>query len=317
MVSSRGEQAKHHLNWQRTTVHGRPASYGVAGGGTPVVFLHGWGLAHRSYKRALKYLVAQNLRVYAPALPGGGGTASLPGDELNLAGYARWVAEFMHVVGIEEPVTLIGHSFGGGVAIRTAHDAPNWVARLVLVNSIGGAAWTDGKGVIRAIAERPWWDWGLHLREDVMPLRQITRVLPVITEDLLPNLLHDPAAIWRAAQIARTADLTAELEELKRRQLPVVIVWSKNDNVIPRASLATLRAALGDPQLITVPGSHSWVISDPRAFGEVITNLIAVPAELDPPPARRLGQHPSAPDALTDEPGGPASGRGGATAEPA
>ncbi|HEY2764221.1 MAG TPA: alpha/beta hydrolase [Pseudonocardiaceae bacterium] len=304
MASTEGE---HHLEWLNTVVRARPASYGVAGDGPPLVFLHGWGLGHRSYKRALKRLVAQHLRVYAPALPGGGGTAGLPAAELSLAGYASWVSEFIRAVGIVEPVTLIGHSFGGGVAIRTAYDAPAQIARLVLVNSIGGSAWTDGKGVVRAIAERPWWDWGLHLREDVMPLRQITRVLPVITEDLLPNLLHDPAAIWRAAYIARTADLTAELEELKRRRLPVVIVWSNDDNVIPRASLATLRTALGDPELITVPGSHGWVFSDPARFAEVITNLIVIPPGLESM-SELSGEH--------GEPGdGPVGGR--ATAEPA
>jgi len=314
MVSPWGERAEHHLEWRDTAVQGRPASYGVAGTGPPVVFLHGWGLAQRSYKRALKRLVAADLRVYAPALPGGGGTAGLPAAELSLVGYAAWVADFIEAVGIEEPVTLIGHSFGGGVAIRTAHDAPSRVARLVLVNSIGGSAWTDGKGVIRAIAERPWWDWGLHLREDVLPWRQITRVLPVITEDLLPNLLHDPAAIWRAAKIARTADLTTELEELKRRRLPVVIVWSKDDNVIPRASLATLRAALGDPELITVPGNHGWVIGNPELFAEVITNLLVVPPEIEPPRTLRpmAASAPDEPDGARD---GPRDG--GATAETA
>jgi pimeloyl-ACP methyl ester carboxylesterase len=155
----------------------------------------------------------------------------------------------------------------------------------------------------------------LHLREDVLPLRQITRVLPVITEDLLPNLLHDPAAIWRAAHIARTADLTAELEELKRRRLPVVIVWSKGDNVIPRASLATLRAALGDPQLITVEGSHSWMISDPQTFGEVITNLVTVPPGLDPATGRQPGRPTPTPEELSGQ--GEAPSQGGATAEPA
>lgn len=313
MESAGGARAYHHLEWRNTTVQGRTASYGVAGAGAPVVFLHGWGLAHRSYKRALKHLVAGHLRVYAPALPGGGGTAGLPAAELSLPGYAAWVAEFIQVV-VAEPVTLIGHSFGGGVAIRTAHDAPSGVARLVLVNSIGGSAWTDGKGVIRAIAERPWWDWGLHLREDVLPLRQITRVLPVITEDLLPNLLHDPGAIWRAAKIARTADLTAELEELKRRRLPVVIVWSKDDNVIPRASLATLRAALGEPELVTVPGNHSWVISDPQMFGEVITNLITLPPGIDEAVSLRPGTAPP-PEDLGQQRQKPPDGD--ATAEPA
>jgi pimeloyl-ACP methyl ester carboxylesterase len=300
---------EHHLAWQRTTVQGRTAAYGVAGDGPPVVFLHGWGLAHHSYKRSLKRLVANHLRVYAPAMPGGGGTASLPPADHSLPGYGQWVADFIEAMGIEEPVTLIGHSFGGGVAIQAAHDSPKYVGQLILINSIGGSAWTDGKGVIRAIAERPWWDWGLHLREDILPLRQITRVLPVISQDVLPNLLHDPAAMWRAARIARNADLTVELEELKRRRLPVVIVWSKDDNVIPRASLATLRAALGDAEMITVPGNHSWVVSDPDTFGEVITNLIGVTAELDPAappldirpaPERMVG--PADDDGITAEP---------------
>lgn len=307
MMSTWGGHNEHHLVWERATVQDRPATYGVAGEGPPVVFLHGWGLGHRSYKRSLKRLVAHGLRVYAPAMPGGGGTASLPSEDLSLVGYGRWVADFIDAVGIDEPVTLIGHSFGGGVAIRTAHDSPDHVARLVLVNSIGGSAWADGKGVIRAIAERPWWDWGLHLREDILPLRQLTRVLPVISEDVLPNLWRDPAAIWRAARIARSADLTVELEELKRRRLPVVIVWSNDDNVIPRASLATLRAALGGAEPVTVPGNHSWVLSDPDTFGEVITNVIGVADELDagPPLDLRRGDSADPPD------------DGGAAAEPA
>ncbi len=67
-----------HLEWRTTAVCGRPACYGVAGQGPPLVFLHGWGLAQHAYKRALKRLVAHGLRVFAPGLPGFGGTADLP-----------------------------------------------------------------------------------------------------------------------------------------------------------------------------------------------------------------------------------------------
>ena len=34
--------------------------------------------------------------------------------------------------------------------------------------------------------------------------------------------------------------------------------------------------ALGDPLAITVAGTHSWMIADPDAFGEVITNVLPV-----------------------------------------
>lgn len=261
------------LAWRTVIVDGRPAAYGVAGEGSPLVFLHGWALTHQTYRRALRRLIGQGLRVYAPALPGFGDTAELPDNEVSLPGYARWLDGFMAAVGIDVPATLVGHSFGGGVAIQTAHDWPGRAARLILVNSIGGSAWRRG-AVIRSMRERPLWDWGLHLQADVLPLRQLTRVVPVILADALPNLLRHPRTIQRVAHLARTADMSDELEELKRRRLPVVILWGQQDTVIPRASVESLRAALGDPKLITVPGNHTWLLADPQGFGEIITNVI-------------------------------------------
>jgi pimeloyl-ACP methyl ester carboxylesterase len=284
---SREETADHRLSWHTIGVDGRPAEYGTAGDGPPLVFLHGWALTNHTYRRALRRLTGQGLRVYAPALPGFGGTAELPGDELSLAGYARWLDGFMMAVGIDAPVTLVGHSFGGGVAVQTAHDWPQRVARLILVNSIGGAAWSQHGGIVRSMRERPLWDWGLHLPADLLPMRQLTRVVPVILADAVPNLLRNPRTIWHVAHLARTADLTGQLEELKRRRLPVVILWGQQDKVIPRASIESLRAALGDPKLITVPGNHTWLLADPNGFGEIITNVIgaAPPAPGDAAPS--------------------------------
>src|SRR4030088_1750710 len=136
-----------HLVWQRTIVDGRVALYGTAGEGLPVLFLHGWALGQHAYKRALKRLVHLGCQVFAPALPGFGGTADLPKSEFSLAGFAAWVDGFLTAVDIDEPVFLIGHSFGGGVAIQTASDFPDRVRSLVLVNSLGGS-----------MAGRPIWD---------------------------------------------------------------------------------------------------------------------------------------------------------------
>src|SRR3954454_1387104 len=116
-----------HLVWTRTTVRGRTAMYGVAGDGIPVLFLHGWGLGQHTYKRVLKRLVHLGCPVFAPAMPGFGGTADLPEPHLSFAGYAPWVDEFLRSVNVTEPVFLVGHSFGGGVAIKLAHDHPERV----------------------------------------------------------------------------------------------------------------------------------------------------------------------------------------------
>ncbi|HVF76156.1 MAG TPA: alpha/beta hydrolase [Acidimicrobiales bacterium] len=265
-----------HLAWQRTTVEGRPALYGVAGEGVPVVFLHGWGLGQHSYKRALKRLVKLGCRVYAPALPGFGGTADLPGEHFSFEGYATWVDRFLEAVGLDEPAFVVGHSFGGAVAIKLAHDHPERVRTLVLVNSIGGSAWTSATGGTgRSMADRPLWDWGIHFPRDLLDPARITRVLPVVLEDALPNVVRNPRALWKVANLVRQADLTGELEQLKRRKLPVVVLWGEKDGIVPRASFDALCAAIGSEGEV-VGGSHSWLLADPDAFGEVMTNVIAV-----------------------------------------
>src|SRR5579864_8963886 len=93
-----------HLVWHHTTVDGRLALYGVAGEGMPVVFLHGWALGQHAYRRALKRLAHLGCRVYAPALPGFGGTADLAPDDFSFAGYGRWVAAFLDAMEVEGPV---------------------------------------------------------------------------------------------------------------------------------------------------------------------------------------------------------------------
>src|SRR5947207_1051713 len=142
-----------HLVWRKAQVAGRQALYGVAGEGLPVVFLHGWALGQHAYKRSLKRLVAMGCEVFAPAMPGFGGSADLPGHEFSLAGYARWVDGFLDAVGIEERVFVIGHSFGGGVAIQFAHDFPERIRTLVLVNSVGGSVWAKHGSTVRSMAE--------------------------------------------------------------------------------------------------------------------------------------------------------------------
>lgn len=276
-MASAPQPPNDHLVWKSTTVHGRPALYGVAGAGLPVVFVHGWGLGQHSYKRALKRLVHLGCQVYAPALPGFGGTAELPAEDFDLDGYARWLGAFLDAVGIEEPVFLVGHSFGGGVSIQFAHDAQARVRTLVLINSVGGSSWTTPgpSGAVKSMAQRPLWDWGIHFPRDILPIPQLTRVLPVILEDAVPNLLRNPRAMWKAAQLARSADLTEELEELRRRHLPVVVLWGEQDKIIPRPSFDALCAAIGSEGEV-VSGNHSWLLADPDSFGEVMTNIVAV-----------------------------------------
>lgn len=259
--------------WRSAEVDGRPARYLELGSGRPLVFLHGWGLGYHCYQAGLSRLTDLGLRVVAPALPGFGGTAALPPNQRSLEGYAAWVKEFLQTVGVEIPAVVTGHSFGGGVGIQLAHDHPETTSQLVLVNSIGGSAWVKGRAV-RSMTERPLWDWGLHSAADLLPQREVTRVLPVMLNGLVRNVVDNPRAVWHAAGLAAHADLRHELDELRDRELPVVILWGTSDQLIPRAAFDSLHEALSHAHVVKVDGAHNWLVSDPKAFFEVMTNVV-------------------------------------------
>jgi pimeloyl-ACP methyl ester carboxylesterase len=282
------------LRWHRTTIAGRTVAYGDAGDGPAVVFLHGWGLTARSYAQAFPLIAATGSRVIAPALPGFGRSDPLDG-EYTFPRLAAWVLELLDTIDLRDPVTLIGHSFGGAVATATAWEAPERIKALVLVNSVGGSVWKDSRKGERSLADRPLWDWGLRMPGEFRR-RDYRKVLPVVIRDLVGNALANPGAMRRAADLARTADLRTELTTLAERGLPVSILWGSEDQVVPEATFLAMCDAAGSPGDIIPQAGHSWLIADPEGFGELVTNSLTIQQTLTErtadPERRREGQDP-------------------------
>jgi pimeloyl-ACP methyl ester carboxylesterase/predicted amino acid-binding ACT domain protein len=258
----------HDLRWHRIDVQARRASYGVGGDGPPVVFLHGWALGNHSYKRAVRRLTSRGCRVYVPALPGFSRTADLPRTHMSIGGYAAWVDDFMTAVGIEEPALIIGHSFGGGVATKLAHDFPQRARYLVLSNAVGG-------GTDVGFRDRPPWEWALGFARELLPLDQAVQTMNAMRDDLLTNLLTNPIGLLRAGHLARTADLRTELAALRDRGLPVLALTSDGDSVISHQAFDALCAAVGTDGRV-ISGRHMWLLADPDSFGEVLDNVVEV-----------------------------------------
>jgi pimeloyl-ACP methyl ester carboxylesterase len=262
------------VRWHRTTLDGRVVVYGEAGDGPAVVFLHGWGLSARSYAQALPLIAAGGARVIAPALPGFGRSDALPG-EYTFEKLANWVDDLLDHLGVEEPAAFVGHSFGGAVATATAWHHEERVRSLTLVNSVGGSVWRTGRRGEQSLADRPLWDWGLRLPGE-FGKRHYRKVLPVVLRDVVGNALANPGAVWRAADLARSADLRDELATLAERGLPVSILWGSEDNVVPEATFLAMCEAVGSPGDIIEDAGHSWLLADPEGFGELVTNSLAV-----------------------------------------
>ncbi|MFI9640955.1 alpha/beta fold hydrolase [Micromonospora sp. NPDC051925] len=123
---------------QRTvTANGIVQRVRVAGppDGTPVLLVHGNGSSSAFWEPLLRRLPA-TLRVVAPDLRGYGGTETAPVDaRRGLADFADDVAALLDTPGLftagARPV-VVGHSLGGGVAMRLLVDRPDRVGALLL-----------------------------------------------------------------------------------------------------------------------------------------------------------------------------------------
>ena len=92
---------------------------------------------------------------------------------------------------------------------------------------------------------------------------------------LLANLQRHPFSVLQAAQAAFTADLRTEMAALAARQLPVLVLWSDDDRLIPLSAFDTFCSTFGTAGHV-VHGGHSWLLANPEVFGEVLDNVVHV-----------------------------------------
>ena len=277
------------VSWEVASVDGHRVRYGIVGSGPSALFCHGWGLRPNAYARPIAAMSAAGCRVVAPSLPGFGGTPELPAAERTFAGYGAWVARFLDAVGVDDLALVAGHSMGGGVSTAFVHHQPERVASLLLANAIGGPTWALFPNEVRTMVQRPFWDWGRHFGSDLLHSPRTLRLLPVLLEDFIPNLMRNPLGMFRTGEFIRKADLVAEVSDIAARGIPVSVAWSDRDGLVPRSAFDDLRRAAG-VEGVVVEGSHAWLIADPDVFGE-----LAISALVDARPGAGPGVAADAP----------------------
>jgi pimeloyl-ACP methyl ester carboxylesterase len=109
-------------------------AYSDTGRGTPVVLLHSGGLSSRQWGRLGEQLAATH-RVVAPDFLGYGRSSSWPGDELFHFDLDELATEAL-LDSISEPVHLVGHSYGGFIALLVALHRPGMVRSLSLFEPV-------------------------------------------------------------------------------------------------------------------------------------------------------------------------------------
>jgi pimeloyl-ACP methyl ester carboxylesterase len=272
---------------QHVTVHGHRRAYVRMGSGPVVLLLHGLGCDHTTWAPVMDSL-ARTHTVIAPDLLGHG-SSDKPRADYSVGGYANGMRDLLTVLGVDT-ATVVGHSFGGGVAMQFAYQYPERTERLVLVGSGGlgpdvtpaiRAITTPGFHQLMALLSAP----GLrHVATATMRLLARSRISQV--RDLgevadIYDSFKDPrtrAAIrhvvravvdWRG-QIVTVAD-RAYLTEA----MPMCVVWGADDMVIPVSHASNASALAPSARIEIVPNAGHFPHRDhPERFVKIVRDFM-------------------------------------------
>lgn len=172
-----------------------------------VVFLHGWRSEANAWRKILQILDQQNVKFFAPDLPGFG-RSQMPSQTFVLDDYVNVVAEFMEQV--SNKAIVVGHSFGGRIAIKLSVRRPDLVSKIVLVDSAGFVNDSEFKKSVAATMKplfAPKFMQGLRRgiykligSEDYLATPQLQRTfVNIVNEDLseyLSRILQPTLILW-------------------------------------------------------------------------------------------------------------------------
>ncbi|MHB8586603.1 MAG: alpha/beta fold hydrolase [Thermoplasmatota archaeon] len=268
-------------------------------GGPPVVLLHGFGAWADAVWLPTIEALRPHFTVIAPDLVGFG-RSSKPGPEEYdvpdpLVPSAKAIEGLLRALHVQR-ATLVGSSFGGGVALHVAADAPKLVGRLVLVDSMG-----LGRSIHPAYQLLAMPGLGPRLvRPSKDRIRRVWHALvrdpALITDSLIEenfHLLQEPGAtdVLLAARhgVGIFGQKLQYLDLLPRIDVPSLIVWGRNDAVfpvrharralrlLPHATLATIDACGHIPPM-EKPETFNRILLSWLATGRVAPDLAAVEA---------------------------------------
>lgn len=264
---------------QSVDVDGIATNYHRVGSGDPVFLIHGSGPGVSAWAnwRLILPDLAQEFDVVAPDIVGFGFTDRPDGFEYNMANWRQHLLGFADAIGLEK-FSLVGNSFGGGLAISMAVNHPERVDKLILMGAAGVSfPLTDG-------LDRVWgyepsleamedlmklfaWDQELGANKDLAKLRYEASIRPGFHESF--------SQMFPAPRQNGIEDLATPEDQIRRITAPTLIVHGRDDQIIPVENSYRFHQLIDDSQLHVYGQCGHWTqIEKAPEFTQLVANFL-------------------------------------------
>jgi pimeloyl-ACP methyl ester carboxylesterase len=253
-----------------------------AGNGAPLVLVHGFGHSSTSWLRTFGVFAGDH-RTIAPDLPDFNRSTG-PNGASSPTYFAKVLTEFVESLKLHG-VHLVGSSLGGLVGLIAALERPDLFGRLILANPAGFTKpprpplddamlgfltfWLSlprTKPLVRAAYETAFYDR--------------TRADDETVDELMARAqLPDPAAQHRSRILHDLFRFSRQLDAFHARlsalAVPTLVVWGKNDLLLPSKDAEIARRVLPGPRIELLDRcGHLPQIEHPEAFSSLVLDFL-------------------------------------------
>ena len=234
-------------------------TYAESGEGRPIIVLHGLMGALSNFDQTFNYFSENGSKVLIPELP----LYTLPLLKTNVKNLAKFVNEFIKFKKLEN-VVLLGNSLGGHIALYYVKHYPQNIKSLVLTGSSG----LYEKAMGDSYPKRGNYEYIEQKTRDVFYDPNVASKELI---DQVYNIVNNRNTVIKTLAIAKSAIRHNMAGDLPSMELPVCLIWGKQDKVTPPEVADDFHKLLPNSDLFWIDKcGHAAMMERPEEFNKLL-----------------------------------------------
>jgi len=223
------------------------------------VFLHGWGVDSQLWFKIAPALIKKNYSLYFVDLPGFG-RSQTPPESFDLDQYKNVVLKYIEKLNLKN-VIVVGHSFGGSVAIKAATNDSHTFEKLVLVNAAG----VRNTSTFRSIKT--------ILSKIVRPIFSLSFMQP-LREKFYQMIGSEYLNIPSMSKVFAKVVSENLMPFLSKINIPTLIISGNDDKVTPVSHAKEMNKKINGSKLVILKAEHFSFLDQPDEFVKELTKFV-------------------------------------------